>query len=132
MLFPLSWIKDFVDITIPLELLVRRMTMAGLEVEELRYVGMPMPEAARLHRDSEHSPQTKVTGLGWDEDKFVVGEVLEVMAHPNADRLVLLRLNDGDQEHVVLTGAPNLMQFKDQGALDQTIKVAYARLGARL
>ena len=132
MLFPLSWIKDFVDITIPLELLVRRMTMAGLEVEELRYVGMPMPEAARLHRDSEHSPQTKVTGLGWDEDKFVVGEVLEVMAHPNADRLVLLRLNDGDQEHVVLTGAPNLMQFKDQGALDQTIKVAYARQGARL
>ncbi|MCH7586769.1 MAG: phenylalanine--tRNA ligase subunit beta [Chloroflexi bacterium] len=132
MLFPLSWIKDFVDITIPLELLVRRMIMAGLEVEELRYVGMPMPEAARLHRDSEHSPQTKVTGLGWDEDKFVVGEVLEVMAHPNADRLVLLRLNDGDQEHVVLTGAPNLMQFKDQGALDQTIKVAYARLGARL
>lgn len=132
MLFPLSWIKDFVDITIPLELLVRRMIMAGLEVEELRYVGMPMPEAARLHRDSEHSPQTKVTGLGWDEDKFVVGEVLEVMAHPNADRLVLLRLNDGDQEHVVLTGAPNLMQFKDQGALDQTIKVAYARQGARL
>ena len=132
MLFPLSWIKDFVDITLPLEQLIRRMTLAGLEVEELRYVGMPMPDAASLNRDGEHSPQTKVTGLGWDEDKFVVGEVLEVMAHPNADRLVLLRLNDGDQEHVVLTGAPNLMQFKDQGALEHTLKVAYARQGARL
>ena len=132
MLFPLSWIKDFVEITIPLEHLIRRMTLAGLEVEELRYVGMPVPEAASLHRDGEHSPQTKVTGLGWDEDKFVVGEILEVMAHPNADRLVLLRLNDGDQEQIVLTGAPNLMQFQDQGALDQTFKVAYARQGARL
>ena len=31
---PLSWLKDFVDISLPLEDLAHRLTMAGLEVEE--------------------------------------------------------------------------------------------------
>ncbi len=41
---PISWIKDFVDITLPLEDLARLITMAGLEVEEIRNVGLPMPK----------------------------------------------------------------------------------------
>ena len=39
------------------------------------------------------------------------------MPHPNADRLVLCRLNDGSQELIVLTGAPNLFEFKGKGPL---------------
>ena len=34
------------------------------------------------------------------------------MPHPNADRLVLCRLNDGTEEFTVLTGAPNLYEYR--------------------
>lgn len=133
MLFPLSWIKDFVDLTLPLEELIKRLTLAGLEVEELRYVGLPMPEGVSGDAKGEYlSPHTKVSGISWDPDKFVVGEIMEVLPHPNADRLILCRLNDGDQEHTVLTGAPNLFSLKGEGPLERPIKVAYAREGAKL
>ena len=133
MLFPLSWIKDFVEITLPIEELVKRLTLAGLEVEELKYVGLAMPDAVAGDSKAGYlSPHTKVTGLSWDADKFVVGEILEVMPHPDADRLILCRLNDGEQEHIVLTGAPNLFAYKGEGELEPGIKVAYAREGAKL
>ena len=41
-------------------------------------------------------------------EKIVVARIDEVLPHPNADRLVLCKLNDGKEEHIVLTGAPNL------------------------
>ncbi len=133
MLIPLSWLKDYVEITIPLEELVKRLTLAGLEVEELRSVGLPIPGGSGKERIEGHlSPHTKISGLEWAPDKIVVGEILEVMPHPNADRLVLCRLDDGQQEHIVLTGAPNLFPYKGKGPLDTTLKVAYAREGARI
>jgi len=129
MKIPLSWIKDFVEITLPLEDLAHRLTMAGLEVEEIRYVGLAMPdEGAGPHQ----RPETKYSGLEWMPDKIVIGVVHEVMPHPNADRLVLCRLEDGQREHIVLTGAPNLFPYKGQGTLEPPLKVAYAREGARL
>ena len=36
---PISWIKDFVDIDLPLPELARLLTMAGLEVEEILLCG---------------------------------------------------------------------------------------------
>ena len=124
MKIPLSWLKEFVDIDLPLDKLARLLTMAGLEVDEIRLVGLPMP-SSELH-------EFKFSGLSWDPDKFVVAQIDEVMPHPNADRLVLCRLNDGKQEIVVLTGAPNLYPYKGQGALPKPLKVAYAKEGARL
>ncbi len=124
---PISWLKDFVDLTLDIPELAHRLTLAGLEVEEIQFVGLPIPEGP--HRGLH---ETKVTGLSWDPSTIVVGEVLEVMAHPNADRLVLCRLNDGVREHTVLTGAPNLFPFKGKGPLPAPLKVAYAREGARL
>ena len=125
---PLSWLKDFVGLTLDIPELAHRMTLAGLEVEEIRFAGLPIPPGRGAHGLHE----TKVTGLGWDPDKIVVGEVLEVMPHPNADRLVLCRLQDGLREHVVLTGAPNLFDYKGKGPLSTPLKVAYAREGAQL
>lgn len=125
MKFPISWLKEYVDIELPLEELAHRMTLAGLEVEEIRYVGWQPPE------DLEDR-ETKVTGFGWVPEKIVVGAVLEVEEHPNADRLVLCRLDDGQREHRVLTGAPNLFPYLGQGELDPPLKVAYAREGARI
>ena len=102
---PLSWLKDYVDIDdIPIEVLAHKITMAGLEVEEIHFVGLAPPPGEKH--------DFTVSGLAWDREKIVVGEVIEVMPHPNADRLVLCKLNDGKQKHTVLTGAPNLFKYK--------------------
>ena len=101
---PLSWLKDFVDIAIPLDTLVHRMTMAGLEVGGVEHVG-----------------------ADWQRDKLFVGEVVEVSAHPHADRLVLATVAYGrDEPQTVVTGAPNLKPG------DRGQKVAFAVEGARL
>jgi len=130
---PLSWLKDFVEITLTPEELARKLTFAGLEVEEIEYVGMPMPvnAASGLHSGWKH--EFKTSGIEWDREKIVVAQILEVMPHPNADRLTLLRLDwGGPREETVLTGAPNLFPFKGQGPLPKPIKVAYAKEGSVL
>ncbi len=130
---PITWLKEYVDISLPIEELARRMTLAGLEVEEIIYAGLPMPERLIEGRSGSHlRPETKISGLAWDPEKIVVGAILEVMPHPNADRLVLTRLDDGQSEHIVLTGAPNLFQYKGLGALGKPLKVAYAKEGAQI
>ncbi len=121
---PISWLKEFVEISLPIEELAHKLTLAGLEVEEIRYVGLQRPEGKKQ--------ETKVTGIPWGPEEIVVGEVREVMPHPNADRLVLCRLDDGEKEHTVLTGAPNLFPYKGKGELDPPLKVAYAREGATI
>ncbi len=122
---PLSWLKEFVEIELPIQELAYRLTIAGLEVEEIRYVGLPMPS-------DEEQNVTKISGFSWDPEMIVVGEIREVMEHPNADRLVLCRLFDGQVEHTVLTGAPNLFEYKGKGTLEALLKVAYAREGAEI
>jgi len=124
MLYPISWIKEFVDIDLPLPDLAHVLTMAGLEVEEIHYVGLPLPP--------EGPHETIISGIEWDRTKIVVGAIKEVMPHPNADRLVLCTLDDGIREQTVLTGAPNLFEFKGRGPLQRPLKVAYAREGSRL
>ena len=39
---PISWLKEYVDINLPIEELAHRLTLAGLEVEEIRYVVLPI------------------------------------------------------------------------------------------
>ncbi len=125
----LSWLKDYVDIDLSLVELARLLTRIGLEVEEINSIGMPFPENSNVgggHREF------KINGLAWDPGKIVVAQIDEVMPHPNADRLVLCRLNDGMQELIVLTGAPNLFEYKGAGTLPKPLKVAYAREGAQI
>lgn len=101
---PLSWLKDFVDIAIPLDALVDRMTLAGLEVGGVEHIG-----------------------ADWQRDKLFVGEVMDVSAHPHADRLVLATVAYGqDAPQTVVTGAPNLKPG------DRGQKVAFAVEGAQL
>ena len=127
MKIPISWLKDFIDLHgLSIEEIARKLTLAGLEVDEIRYVGLPMPD----HGDGKH--EFKTSGLAWDKDRLVVAEIREVMPHPNADRLTLLDLYDGVQQHTVLTGAPNIFHLKGTGKLAVPLKVAYAREGATL
>ena len=41
MLVPISWLKQYVDITVPIEALAERMTVAGMEVAKIYYYGIP-------------------------------------------------------------------------------------------
>ena len=125
MKLPISWLKDYIDIDgLSVEEIARKLTLAGLEVEEIKYAGLPM------HSSERH--EFKTSGIAWDHDKIVVAEIREVNPHPNADRLTLLDLYDGQQSQVVLTGAPNIFHLKGTGKLSQPIKVAYAKEGTTL
>ncbi len=109
MLVPLSWLKEYVDINLPLTELVERMTLAGLAVDAIHAVGD-----------------------WWDPEFIRVGQVIQVAPHPDADRLVLVDVEfGGAAPQRVVTGAPNLYQYRETAALP-TLKVAFARAGAVL
>jgi len=128
MKIPLSWLKDFIDLDgLSVEDIARKLTLAGMEVDEILYAGLPMP----TYKDGEKH-EFKTNGIGWDREKIVVAEIREVKPHPNADRLTLLDLFDGQVEQVVLTGAPNIFHLKGTGKLPKPIKVAYAKEGSTL
>ncbi|MCS6848555.1 MAG: phenylalanine--tRNA ligase subunit beta [Anaerolineae bacterium] len=106
---PISWLREYVEITLPIEQLAEKLTLAGLEVERIEYVGLPGSE------------------LPWDRDKIFVGQLLKVERHPNADRLLLATVEYGAAQPItVVTGAPNI-QPGDSGQ-----KVVLALKGARL
>ncbi len=111
MKIPLSWLKDYVDITLPVEALAERLTLAGLEVEGIQRIGEL-----------------------WDRDKIFVGQILDVQRHPDAERLTLVRVDYGASAPMtVVTGAPNMFPFIGQDLSGgRGPKVAYAMSGARL
>jgi len=94
---PVSWLSEYVDIDMSFDDLAHRLTMAGNEVEEI-----------------ERS--------GW-VDNVVVGHVLSVLQHPDADRLRLVTVDYGSGEAEVVCGAPNVAEGQ---------KIAYASIGAVL
>jgi len=128
MKIPVSWLKDFIDLDgLSIEDIARKLTLAGLEVDEILYAGLPMPSYKETDKH-----EFKTNGIGWDRDKIVVAEIREVGPHPNADRLTLLDLYDGQQSQTVLTGAPNIFHLKGTGKLARPLKVAYAKEGSTL
>jgi phenylalanyl-tRNA synthetase beta chain len=130
---PLTWLRDYVAITDSPEELASRLTFAGLEVEDIEYVGLaPATQPiAGLPAAGRTGPPAK--GLAWDPNTIVIARILEVLPHPNADRLTLLRVDDGTgTEPIVLTGAPNLFHLKGTGPLPKPLKIVYAREGAVL
>ncbi len=79
----LNWLADFVDLTLEAQALADRLTMAGLEVEGLETVAP-------------------------DFSGVVVGKVLSVDRHPQADRLQVAEVTTGSQTYRVVCGAPNV------------------------
>ena len=62
---PISWLKDFVDIDLSIAELASLITMAGMEVEAIQIIGLPMPAPG--------SVDAAISGLEWDREKIVVG-----------------------------------------------------------
>ncbi|MGH2694029.1 MAG: phenylalanine--tRNA ligase subunit beta, partial [Actinomycetota bacterium] len=77
----LSWLRDLVDIDVPVEKLVELLDMSGTKVE------------------ATHRP-TRVEGV-------VVAEVVEVLDHPGADNLVVVEVSTGDAQERVVCGVRN-------------------------
>ncbi|MBN2469776.1 MAG: phenylalanine--tRNA ligase subunit beta [Anaerolineae bacterium] len=128
MLVPISWIKDFVDIPadMPAEVLAERLTLAGLEVGKIKYIGVPQGQIPGMTiPPSDH--------LVWDREKLVLGKIVEVKSHPDADRLVIAMVEYGGAElEACVTGAPNLYPYKDAGPLDPPLWSPFAKEGAEV
>lgn len=98
MKIPLSWLQEYLPVELKAGELVDLLTFSGVEVEGVETVG---------------------GGL----DSLVVGEVLAVERHPDAERLVVCRVNDGTAVWQVVCGAPNVEAGQ---------KAAFAPVGAVL
>ena len=124
---PLSWLKEFVDIPADVtpEALAERLTVAGLEVGKIHYIGVPQSTELYGVPPSDH--------LVWDTEKIILGAITEVKPHPDADKLVLAMVEYGasEQEQVV-TGAPNLFQYMEQGELNPPLLTPFALEGAEV
>jgi phenylalanyl-tRNA synthetase beta chain len=93
-----NWLREWVDPPVDSDTLIGQLTMAGLEVEGWRAAA---PE---------------LNGV-------VVAEIVAFEKHPNADKLKLCQVSDGDQQYAVVCGAGNVRAG---------LKVAFARIGAEL
>ena len=100
MLIPISWLRNYVPVTDSPNNLAHKLTMAGVEIGDV-----------------------EVVGENWDADKIVVGHVVEVAPHPNADRLRLPTVDIGGETATVVCGAPNVAAGQ---------KIAFAKEGARM
>ena len=99
MLIPESWLRTLANPSMTTAELAHLLTMSGLEVESCTPVAPPF------------------TGI-------VVGEVLTVAKHPNADKLSLCSVNVGQGEPLqIVCGAPNVRAG---------MKVPLAMIGASL
>lgn len=95
---PLSWLKEYIELPQTPIHIAKMLTLAGLEVDAVETVAASFTNV-------------------------VVGKVLEVQKHPNADKLVVAKVTDGTETFQVVCGAPNCREG---------IKTAFAKIGASL
>ena len=83
MQFPESWLREFCNPPLSSQQLADTLTMAGLEVEELKPVAPPF-------------------------SKIVIGEIKSAARHPNADKLQVCEVDVGQGTLLsIVCGAPN-------------------------
>lgn len=79
-----KWLNDFVTIDAPPREFAEAMTMTGSKVEGFTQEGVEI-------------------------DRVVVGEIIEITPHPDADKLCVCQINAGEGEPVqIVTGATNV------------------------
>ena len=86
MIVSLEWLKDYTDIKADPETFCDRMIMSGSNLETMEHVGCDM-------------------------ENVVVGRILKIEKHPDADKLVVCQLDVGKEKPVqIVTGAPNVFE----------------------
>ncbi|MFL5893967.1 MAG: phenylalanine--tRNA ligase subunit beta [Thermoleophilaceae bacterium] len=81
---PYGWLQAYCDSGLSPGDLADRLTMTGTKVEALQHVGVP------------------------DVGDFVVGRVLSAERHPDAERLTVCEVDDGNGTRTIVCGAPNV------------------------
>ncbi len=80
----LNWLQDYIDIDVPVEALAHEMTMLGLEIESIEQ-------------------------LGDDVQGVVVGKIIQIEPHPDADKIVVCQTDvGGDEPLQICCGAKNM------------------------
>lgn len=98
MKFSEQWLRGWVSPQASRDELVARLSMAGLEVDS-------------------------VTLAAGEFSGVVVGEVLSTEQHPDADKLRVCQVSDGNETFQVVCGAPNVRPG---------LKIPFAKIGAQL
>jgi len=93
----INWLKDYVNFNKSIEEISETLTMIGNEVETINITG--------------------------DIPGVIVVEIQEINQHPNADKLQLAKVFDGNQSYNVVCGAPNIKEGQ---------KVFLATIGTKL
>ena len=93
-----NWLKQFIEIDLPIEDISNLLTNIGLEVEQVE----------------------KYESIKGGLDGVLVGEIVKCEKHPNADRLKLTKVDVGSENLLsIVCGAPNVS--KGQTVLVATI-----------
>ncbi len=81
------WLKEYLDFSYTPAELAEKMTMAGLEVEGIEYLGEGINE-------------------------IVIGEIVKIEEHQDADKLVICQVKIDDESELlqIVTGAPNVVE----------------------
>lgn len=98
MKFSENWLREWANPAIDTKTLLDQLTMAGLEVEGVEVAG---------------------PALG----KVVIGEIVSIEQHPDADKLRVCQVSNGSETIAVVCGAKNAREG---------LKVAFAQVGAVL
>lgn len=85
MLLPIKWLKDYVDIDVDSKILADKLTLSGSHVES-------------------------IIELNSGIENVVVGHILEIKDHPNADKLCITITDVGREKLQIVTGATNIKE----------------------
>ncbi len=85
MIVPMKWLKDYVNINEDANEYADAMTMSGSKVESINEIGEAM-------------------------DKVVVGKIIETLSHPDADKLIVTKVDVGSEIVQIITGATNIKE----------------------
>ena len=86
MIVSLAWLKDYTDVHVSPEEFCERMIMSGSNLETMKLVGTDMKDV-------------------------VVGKIVKITPHPDADKLVVCQVDIGKDAPIqIVTGAPNVFE----------------------
>ena len=86
MLVPIEWLNEYTQIKAGIEEFCERMIMSGSNIETVEYFG---------------------EGI----EKVVVGRIVDIEKHPDADKLLVTQVDVGEEELVqIVTGADNIFE----------------------